>query len=536
MFTFQSFWITAAFVIPARRRLLAPTKSTLSIARSMDTVPIDRLPARNSPRWYTFHMVVPDLDILRDYNATRQCIDKGSICHAPESSMYFGRDGMVSACCYSRANSWGRYPDQSIDQIWTSAQARAMRAGMRRNELPGGCELCGDQFYARNFKNFLAQQFDQNARPPVEPGVARFPVCLEFEASPTNATSSVACAPVFGRPAFRANREHLPPLPLMYDKAFVQQLVPFLPHLKKAKFLGGEPFLVDLYYDIWEHLIELNPECDISITTNGTVYTEKVRRVLEKLNCAVIVSLDSVNKETYESIRKNALLKRTLSNLESFSAINRRKDKGLNLAVCPMTSNYREIPELVSFANQRGMRVFFNTVIFPVEQSIKILPLEVQREIVELYTGFNPEPGTEIESANRDALLGFCRQIKYWMKENAARLPEKESEESSVPVRPPMEMRCEELLASRKESDSVTCLLADLAGNRVGPGSQLDIDAADPVHELKEYIRAIQEVGGILHSEGLLPDFRLDRDDVQALLDYFDRNVDPRGHRLSTSK
>jgi hypothetical protein len=41
-------------------------------------------------------------------------------------------------------------------------------------------------------------------------------------------------------------------------------------------FLGGEPFL-----------IELNPDCNVSITTNGTVFTEKVKRVLQKLNCQI---------------------------------------------------------------------------------------------------------------------------------------------------------------------------------------------------------------------------------------------------------
>ncbi len=57
-------------------------------------------------------------DILNDYNASRQCVDKGSICHAPENSMYFGRDGLVSACCYSRSNPMGSYPGQSIEDIW----------------------------------------------------------------------------------------------------------------------------------------------------------------------------------------------------------------------------------------------------------------------------------------------------------------------------------------------------------------------------------------------------------------------------------
>ena len=468
-----------------------------------------------------------DFQILNDYNATRQCADKGSICHAPENSMYFGRDGLVSACCYSRPRPLGRYPQQSIEEIWLGAQAKSMRAALRRNEFPGGCELCADQFYARNFSGFLAHGFDSNARPLrarllsrasafLHPeGAKRYPARLEFELSNKCNLECSMCSGFFSS-SIRANRENLPPLPQKYDKAFVQQLLPFLPHLTNAKFLGGEPFLVDLYYDIWDRLIEINPKCVVSITTNGTVYTEKVKRVLEKLNCDVVVSLDSVTKATYESIRRNASLERTLSNLQAFLAINRRRHKSLTLAICPMTSNCREIPGLVAFANERGIRIFFNTVVFPAAHSIKALPMAVQRELLDLYGACNPQPNTEIESANRKAVEGLCRQIKFWMKE-----------EPSAP-RPPLEERCAELLASRRESGPLACVLADLAGDNVGTGSGLvHVEGADPVQELKGYYRALWAVGGMLQSSGLLANLRFEQDNLQVFLRYLDRSVGP---------
>ena len=457
-----------------------------------------------------------DFDILNGYNASRQCADKGAICHAAESSLYFGRDGLVSACCYSRSSPLGSYPDQSVVEIWLGAQAKAMRATLRRNEFPGGCELCADQFYARNFSGFLAQNFDSNASRlrawGLLPRSRRYPVRLEFEISNKCNLECSMCSGFFSS-SIRANRENLPPLPQIYDKAFVQQLLPFLPHLKSAKFLGGEPFLVDLYYDIWERLIETNPKCLVSITTNGTVYTEKVKRVMEKLNCQVVVSLDSVTKATYESIRRNASLERTLSNLQAFSAINRLKHKSLTLAICPMTSNYREIPGLVAFANERGMRIFFNTVVFPAEQSIKALPPAVQREILDLYGNCNPQPHTEIESANHRAVAGLCRQIEFWM-----------NEEPSA-ARPPLEGRCAELLASCAESGFVACVLADLAGKPVGAASQ--IEETDPIHELKGYYQAIWVVGGMLQLSGMLANLRFDQDDLQVFLRYLDNRVGP---------
>ncbi len=87
------------------------------------------------------------------------------------------------------------------------------------------------------------------------------------------------------------------------DSLPVDQLEEFIPHLKEAKFLGGEPFLIDIYYKIWDKIIELNPSVKITITTNGTVFNKRVQEILEKLDCNIIMSIDAFNKTTYESIR-----------------------------------------------------------------------------------------------------------------------------------------------------------------------------------------------------------------------------------------
>jgi len=149
-----------------------------------------------------------------------------------------------------------------------------------------------------------------------------YPIRLEFELSNKCNLECAMCSGVFSS-SIRANREGKPPLPQMYDSNFVEQLKPFIPHLKQAKFLGGEPFLIDIYYDIWELFIKSNPSCEIIITTNGTVFTNKVQRVLENLNCQIIVSLDSVTKDTYEGIRVNAVMERTLDHLDKFMSLNR---------------------------------------------------------------------------------------------------------------------------------------------------------------------------------------------------------------------
>ena len=398
-------------------------------------------------------MTIPK-DAIENYNAARSCSDKRSLCHAPSYSMYFGRDGYVSACCYSRANSLGRYPDQSISEIWFGTKTGELRSLMRRNELPSGCETCAEEMIARNFKGLLAGQFDSLALSPRDTYIAqmkvlfqtgnaaRYPSRLEFELSNKCNLECAMCSGSFSS-SIRSNREGLPALPMVYDRRFVDQLREFVPHLKEVKFLGGEPFLVDMYYEIWEMLIESNPSCNVFITTNGTVFTERVKRVIERLNCSIILSLDSVNEKTYESIRRNASFARTMSNLAEFSEINRKKGKGLSLAVCPMRPNWRELPAIVDFANAKGMTLFFNTVMFPLDMSLKSLRVQEKQELIEFLRGAMKPPANATQATNQQAVEDLCRQVEHWMVENAGSPAyglqeqcQKYSEECSAEQRP----------------------------------------------------------------------------------------------------
>ena len=73
--------------------------------------------------------------------------------------------------------------------------------------------------------------------------------------------------------AIRKNREGLPPLKNHYDKDFVKQIREFLPFLREARFIGGEPFLINLYYDIWEAITESSqqplPEYKATVTPSS---------------------------------------------------------------------------------------------------------------------------------------------------------------------------------------------------------------------------------------------------------------------------
>lgn len=374
---------------------------------------------------------MPD-HIVAGYNAGRTCADKRSLCHAPATSMYFGNDGFVSACCYSRFNTFGRIPDDTIADIWFGRAIADMRAQLQSNVLPFGCEKCADQLAAGNHKGLLAGNFDPFAAAPVTPGLMQkltavwrkpqpvYPVSMEFELSNKCNLECDMCTGAFSS-LIREKRENKPPLPDMYGADFVKQLEAFVPHLREAKFLGGEPFLIDIYYEIWDLLIAKNPACNINITTNGTAFSTKIERVLEKLNCQIIISLDSLDKGRYERIRRNATLERTLANVERFLAFTVKRGRPLALAACPMTTNWQDVPALLDFANARGATLFFNTVHYPESLSLRYAPASDQQRMVEELTDAvdRTTPATAIQANNVNAVNDLKRQVEAWLRDRA---------------------------------------------------------------------------------------------------------------------
>ena len=63
-----------------------------------------------------------------------------------------------------------------------------------------------------------------------------------------------------------------------------------MPHLEEMKFLGGEPFMIGIYYDIWGEVARVNPGVKIRITTNATTLNPRTKTLLEKMGAGVEVT------------------------------------------------------------------------------------------------------------------------------------------------------------------------------------------------------------------------------------------------------
>jgi len=308
---------------------------------------------------------------------TAEAVPRWSACYAPHSSMYLDQHGKVRACCQNTGLYLGDVTKQTLREIWESADAERMRNALEQDDYSAGCEFCEWQVREGNEAIVFARGFDE-----WEPAERRAPWPRQMEFSLTN-TCNLQCVMCNGdwSSTIRAKREGRPPLPVVYDESFYEQLAEFLPHLDAVEFLGGEPFLGREPLRVMEMLGELETPPRVTITTNGTIYTPRVARIVELLQPSIVISLDGASNETYDQIRVGAHFDDVIANLDRFHA--ELGPLKISLTTCLMRSNWHEFAKLLTLAEARGLYVGVNVVRFPEHQSLYQLPADELAPVVE---------------------------------------------------------------------------------------------------------------------------------------------------------
>jgi radical SAM protein with 4Fe4S-binding SPASM domain len=312
--------------------------------------------------------------IQKEYDAQRNFSNKAfrSGCYAPFVSLYFNAFGNVIACCKNTTFVLGNVTQQRLDEIWNGAKINMMRKALANYEFKGECEFCDWQItggdYGAAFP-WIFEEFPVNAMEP------EWPAMIEFAGSNTCNFECVMCSGEFSS-SIRAKRERLSPLPKVYSDQFFQDLRKFLPHLKRAKFLGGEPFLARECFQIWDMIIDDKLDTPCHVTTNGSQYNAKVERVLEAMPISLSISIDGATKETNEKIRVNSNYEEIIKNVHRFREYTRRRGTWMSLLYCLMRQNWHEFGDILLFAESIGCEVFVNTVVYPKQCSLYTLPPE----------------------------------------------------------------------------------------------------------------------------------------------------------------
>lgn len=333
--------------------------------------------------------------------------DDTSVCNAPSASLYLDQRGDVRACCQNAGFPLGNITRNSLREIWDGEKARRLRLAVDGGDLSLGCNFCRWQTEEGSDDAVFARTFDHLAHGGNDP---QWPQQLELSLSNACNLQCVMCNGEWSS-SIRTHREKLPPLPVVYDDRFFDDLSDFLPHLKVVKFLGGEPFLGSESLRVMEMLAELGTDIPVHITTNGTQWSRRIERILDRLRVYAVVSLDGVTEQTYESIRVGSSLKTVVANIDRFIDYSRAKGTSFSLSHCLMPANWHEFTDFLLFAEERGCAVWVNTVTEPYSMSLYHLRPSELREVVS---------GLESSDAGMAASL-TGRRLQVW-KEQLARL------------------------------------------------------------------------------------------------------------------
>jgi MoaA/NifB/PqqE/SkfB family radical SAM enzyme len=289
-----------------------------------------------------------------NYNKSRTLGPDPVICHAPSRSLYFDIHGNATSCCFNRSYILGKYPENSVGDIINGEKRIFLQKELGRQNFLYGCQHCLKLVEEGNYEGVEARLYDGLKNQGFTPSEITFELdnnCnLECVMCHEGFSSSIAKS--------KGTEKIIPP----YDDKFIEQLKPWIKNLKVAKFLGGEPFLIKIYYRIWDLIIKENKTCKIHLQTNGMILNDKIREYLHKGNFYIGVSIDSLQKEKLENIRKKSDFDIVKKNLDEFINISRKRKTHLNISVCPMQQNRYEIPEIVKFCNEKKVFIYLNHV------------------------------------------------------------------------------------------------------------------------------------------------------------------------------
>lgn len=296
------------------------------------------------------------------------------MCRAPLTSMEFAPDGAVLACCANFLHPIGFAGQQTLREMWTGPAAEALRDAVRRGDLSLGCTICSNRIRhdGAELPLLAYEHLD------LTDGGA-WPTSLSFSLHNTCNLECIMCG-ADRSSRIRTRRFGLPPLPHQYGDEFFDQIGEFIAHASVCDFVGGEPLLVREHWRIWDIMREVSPAMPCAVTTNGTIWNDRVERLLADFPTTVRISMDGMTAETFEAVRVGARFDTFLANFDRFQEYSRERGTDLTIAWSFVRQNWFELADALLWAEARGVWIYVTTVLerdfgvqhLPTDELIKV--------------------------------------------------------------------------------------------------------------------------------------------------------------------
>lgn len=323
-------------------------------------------------------------------------------CLEPIKNIYIARNGSVRVCCHNHHFEIGHLKNNSLIDIWRSPRRKEFARRLYYGSDEPSCFNCNQPDWKKHLYPF-ALKYKSNHQ---------FPLSIDFELSNICNLACIMCSPLYSS---QLAKHYDNPDDISYDfKNLLQQLLPFIPYLKHANFYGGEPLLIDIYHEIWDLILKNNKTCAIYFQTNGTVFNDRIENLLKKGIFNIGISIESIRKETYERVRKNSDIDVVLANIDRFLDYSKKKNTFFGVSVCPIRSNWKELPEMTEYFSERQIPIHFHFVSRPFNLTLWNLPKEELSEIHDYLSHYKFNSANIIAETNIQQFEKLCGQIYKW--------------------------------------------------------------------------------------------------------------------------
>ncbi len=302
-----------------------------------------------------------------------------NFCLVPFTTIQLEADGNINMCRQKGTEfSIGNIKEKTIEQIWNDEPIRKIRREFIENKISTclvdiknkKCNLCVEN-------NKILAEVDINEYQTK--GIQR----LGFN--------------INGKCNLQCQMCHVWKMPngLYTENNFwIYARNNIFPGLKEVELLSGEPFLQQDTYKLIDELSQINPSCKWIITTNGHwMLNKRIKNELDRIWVRnIIISIDSLNFNTYAKIRKNGNLEVVLKNLHEFRVYNKTRktrglsDLGIRINYLIQKDNWKEIKEILSFhKDKKDIKPFITFLYEPNEFSLLSQTYNKRIKVLDTY-------------------------------------------------------------------------------------------------------------------------------------------------------